>query len=402
MRKKLILGLFLLYIGFVAVYLKTQNRNSAIAQPHTEKSQSQWWSHREIFSSEKELLAEIDSFKGFPVGRYRYYYPEGQLASKGYFFFGWPIPQQSYYRDGQLKSPEVDRLEGRFRGAPVRSNVAMHDHADLYFDLGKGYLKQGRKFEARQVLEEGIRVAPFHCQGQMMLAKMEVEEEKIPDAVSRLKFIEKTCRDEKLLENTRELLAQYPNVTFDQPIVNLPQIDRDLYLVFEPNVPGYLRDYLTEQIEKVFSLNIQVIDEPYVLPDELLAKSQKQLDADRVLNLALPVYSHVLKAPKSLGLMIVMEHDLRVDNLNFIFGTADIPSKIGVMSIARFSTPAKEVLKSRVVKQAFSTVGFILGLGRCTMPECARAYPHSVREHDQKSEQICLTCLKRLYEIYQR
>ena len=46
--------------------------------------------------------------------------------------------------------------------------------------------------------------------------------------------------------------------------------------------------------------------------------------------------------------------------------------------------------------QAFDTVGALLGLPDCTGLSCARAYPHSLEEHDRKLDRLCPECLRAL------
>ncbi len=83
---------------------------------------------------------------------------------------------------------------------------------------------------------------------------------------------------------------------------------------------------------------------------------------------------------------------------NFVFGTAETGGHHAVLAYRRFTaafngdTPNRRRLVDRMLKQALSSVGFMLGVGRCSSPVCARAYPHSLSEHDAKSTELCNAC----------
>jgi len=96
----------------------------------------------------------------------------------------------------------------------------------------------------------------------------------------------------------------------------------------------------------------------------------------------------------------VTKLDCFSDNSNFIFGSAYTGIGLGVVSYCRFTatfnstSPNPKRLISRTLKQCYSTIGFMLGVSRCSNPTCARAYPHNLEEHDAKSEKMCSDCQK--------
>ncbi len=101
--------------------------------------------------------------------------------------------------------------------------------------------------------------------------------------------------------------------------------------------------------------------------------------------------------PKRL-VMGVTSCDLFGDKSNYLFGVAATGGFVGVISTHRFGhrfneePPKRERLKERLLKQALCTFGFSLGVPRCATPECARAYPQSLQEHDLKPSTLCTEC----------
>lgn len=99
---------------------------------------------------------------------------------------------------------------------------------------------------------------------------------------------------------------------------------------------------------------------------------------------------------KKVGYLGVTSLDIYAKDYNFLFGWAS-PSG-GIMSYHRFKAdfndeiPNKERLVKRTIMQSLSSAGYIFGVERCTAPTCARAYPHSLAEHDAKDAKLCPAC----------
>ncbi len=132
--------------------------------------------------------------------------------------------------------------------------------------------------------------------------------------------------------------------------------------------------------------------------DEMLARdaSAMQWDAGGVVD-AMQAAVADRVGPRLLVLGVT-PLDLHGGTSNYLFGTAATGRFVGVVSLHRFRAafnnepPKRERLTQRLLKQSLSTIGFMLGVARCTTPECARAYPQSLAEHDQKPSTLCPEC----------
>lgn len=128
---------------------------------------------------------------------------------------------------------------------------------------------------------------------------------------------------------------------------------------------------------------------------------QDQYNAESILKKIRLDYSDILKEKNCLGILAVTHFDLYANNYNFLFGLNS--SDVAVMSYNRFING--EVTKStkikRAVMQAMSSAGFLVGIPRCTVAKCSRAYPHSLREHDAKNDILCEECKKNLIKLYE-
>ena len=111
-------------------------------------------------------------------------------------------------------------------------------------------------------------------------------------------------------------------------------------------------------------------------------------------------YGDELKKPNVVGVLGVTLKDIYAEDYNFLFGWNGPES--AVMSIHRFyteETPLTRTIK-RSVNQSLSSTGFILGIPRCTVSNCARTYPHSLEEQDSKDDILCNECREALIELY--
>lgn len=138
-----------------------------------------------------------------------------------------------------------------------------------------------------------------------------------------------------------------------------------------------------------------------IWPD-LINRMRPQYNADVLRKNLLASYSEDLKKPNVVGVLGVTLQDIYAQNYNFLFGWNGL--KGAVMSINRFysdNAPLTNIIK-RSVNQSFSSTGFILGIPRCTVPNCARAYPNNLTEHDEKEDALCYECREALIGLYNR
>jgi archaemetzincin len=98
----------------------------------------------------------------------------------------------------------------------------------------------------------------------------------------------------------------------------------------------------------------------------------------------------------------VIDKDLYVPELNFVFGEADLSGRVCIISITRlrqeyYGLPEDEkVFRERVVKEAVHELGHTYGLGHCSNPKCVMFFSNSLLDTDRKSSEFCEKCQRKL------
>jgi predicted Zn-dependent protease len=108
-------------------------------------------------------------------------------------------------------------------------------------------------------------------------------------------------------------------------------------------------------------------------------------------------------APKIRGYLAITDQHICEGEGKWRFGGAY--TGYAVVSYARFAAEFTQEaqnrprLVTRTIKQAMSSANFILGIPRCTNPNCVRAYPHSLDELDRKPSELCDVCQTALRDV---
>lgn len=104
-------------------------------------------------------------------------------------------------------------------------------------------------------------------------------------------------------------------------------------------------------------------------------------------------------------ILALTSKDLYSNGLNFVFGLAQKPGTIAVMSICRLDPTFwgleknKKLLYERAGKEAIHELGHTFGLGHCEDKACVMAFSNRISETDRKRSTFCEACSDRIFNI---
>jgi len=97
----------------------------------------------------------------------------------------------------------------------------------------------------------------------------------------------------------------------------------------------------------------------------------------------------------------IVNHDLYVPELNFVFGEASW--KAAAISLTRlrqefYHLPEnRSLFHQRILTEAVHELGHTYGLGHCENPRCVMFFSNSLMDTDRKGPAFCARCKSKLY-----
>ena len=167
-------------------------------------------------------------------------------------------------------------------------------------------------------------------------------------------------------------------------LVSIGEIDRNVM------------DWLKNDLNKVFGQQV-FIEKGMAEPDYAYHKKRNQYLSTAILNALMEQKDYALYE-KILG---IVDHDLFVPELNFVFGQAS--SKSAVISLTRlrqtfYHLPGDQNLfHQRILTEAVHELGHTYGLGHCGNPRCVMFFSNSLMDTDRKGSEFCPSCKSKLH-----
>ncbi len=152
---------------------------------------------------------------------------------------------------------------------------------------------------------------------------------------------------------------------------------------------------IKDGLPKVFPKTAtRIFDENLQLSPNALDKKRGQYRSNQILA-GIQAYAQKTCFCRVLG---VLDTDIFVPDLNFVFGEATFPGNSALISLWRLKPefhgePTNfELLADRSVKEAVHEVGHTFGLKHCHRPSCVMHFSNSIFDTDKKQRVFCDEC----------
>ncbi len=153
---------------------------------------------------------------------------------------------------------------------------------------------------------------------------------------------------------------------------------------------------IRENLMRIFpNTNCMVINEKLPASEKAFDKKRKQYRSNLILN---EIQDYAAKRKDLNRVLGVVDVDLFVPELNFVFGEAACPGKAALISLWRlkpefYGAAANiELFLARAVKESVHEIGHTLGLRHCTRSSCVMHFSNSIFDTDKKQSLFCDQC----------
>jgi len=161
-------------------------------------------------------------------------------------------------------------------------------------------------------------------------------------------------------------------------------------------IDSYVISRIQENLNMIFSgATCTLTTETLPVPEGAFNKARKQYRSDIILS---SVHSYAENEKALDRVLGIVDIDIFVSELNFVFGEAECPGKAALISLWRLrpefygNASNMELFVERSTKEAVHELGHTLSLKHCSNPFCVMYFSNSIFETDRKQSLFCNKC----------
>jgi archaemetzincin len=148
-----------------------------------------------------------------------------------------------------------------------------------------------------------------------------------------------------------------------------------------------------ERLEQTFKGFQTKLERRLSIQAEWFDRDRRQYNSTKILQ----SLSTMIKGQDLSRVLGVTSLDLYVPSLNFVFGEAQCPGNVAVISTCRldpkfYGQTDRSLLFQRALKEAVHELGHTFGMGHCKDHICVMFFSNSIYDTDRKHEKFCHGC----------
>jgi archaemetzincin len=166
----------------------------------------------------------------------------------------------------------------------------------------------------------------------------------------------------------------------------------------DTNILNRIREDLNTNLPKT---DCTIINQSLPVPKETFDIKRQQYRSDIILA---NISNYARQHRTSDKILSILDVDVFVPPLNFVFGEAESPGRAALISLWRLKpeyygkSPNSELFLQRTVKEASHEIGHTLGVKHCSNLYCVMYFSNSIFETDRKQSLFCAKCNAKIEE----
>jgi archaemetzincin len=167
----------------------------------------------------------------------------------------------------------------------------------------------------------------------------------------------------------------------------------------DPTIATRIQESLSTTFQKTKCVSIK---ETLQVPEKAFDTRRKQYRSGDILDSVQEYAEKQITLKRVLG---IIDLDIFVPPLTFVFGEARCPGKAALISLYRLKPkfygqkPNVELFTERAEKEAAHELGHAFGLEHCPNPFCVMHFSNSIFDTDRKQGLLCSKCQRKFDDM---